>query len=65
MTANRWPTIQEILDHAREGILDETTATVWPDAETIEAMRKDLEQFRASRAAQQEAQRPRRRKHPA
>jgi hypothetical protein len=61
----KWLTIQESLDLIRQGIIDETTVTVWPDRATREAMRKDLEEFRASRAARQEAPRPKRRKRPA
>ena len=65
MTEKRWPTVQEILDRTREGIIDETTALVRPAPEDLAAMRQELEQLRASRAAQPEAQRPKRRKRPA
>jgi hypothetical protein len=54
MPGKRWPTIEETLQGAREGIIDDTTATTWPDAATVEAMRADLEQFRAKRGAASE-----------
>jgi hypothetical protein len=65
MPEKRWPTVQEILDRVQQGIIDETTALVRPTSEDLAAMRKDLEEFRASRAARQEAPRPKRRKRPA
>jgi hypothetical protein len=54
MPAKRWPTIEEGLRAVREGILDDSKVSSWPDPETVEAMREDLERFRAERQADQQ-----------
>jgi hypothetical protein len=51
MPAKRWPTIQEVLEHAREGLIDETTGTVRPTAEDRARIDADLEAFNAQRRA--------------
>ena len=53
MPAERWPSIEEALRTAREGVIDDTKVASWPDAATVEAMREDLERFRAKRLAEQ------------
>jgi hypothetical protein len=50
----RWTSIEDTIRLTREGVVDDTKVTVWPDAETVEAMRQDLEQFRAARRAEAE-----------
>jgi hypothetical protein len=54
MSGRRWPTIEESLHAARAGILDDSKVTWWPDRETVEAMRKDLAEWRAKRQAGQQ-----------
>jgi hypothetical protein len=62
----KWLTIQESLDLIRQGIIDETTVTVWPDRATREAMRKDLEEFQEKRRAERERPaKPKRTRRPA
>jgi hypothetical protein len=51
MADKRWHTIEETLRGAREGLINDTKVTIWPSREMVEAMRADLEQFRAKRAA--------------
>jgi hypothetical protein len=54
MIPKRWPTTQEAFSPERRNVLDDTKASVWPDPETVEAMREDLERWRAKRRARQQ-----------
>ena len=64
MGTERWPSIDEIVERARKGIIDESYMAVRPDPEMREAIRADLEQFHAKRGATTTrlARAPRRRK---
>jgi hypothetical protein len=55
MSAKRWPTPDESLRAAREGILDDAKVSSWPDPATVERMREDRERWRTSRRANQKA----------
>jgi hypothetical protein len=48
-----WPTVQEILDHARQGVLDETTGLGRPDPESRAAFRAEIAALKARRDAEQ------------
>ena len=66
MPARRWPTLDETLRRAREVIIDDSILRERPDAETLEAIRADLEQFEANyRAKQQAAKKPKAARQPA
>jgi hypothetical protein len=66
MAPGRWPTIDEVVERARQGIIDESYMTIRPDHGALEVMRADVEQFHAKRrAAGEQPQRPARRRKPA
>ena len=56
-----WPSIEETIRLAREGIIDDSILRARPDAETMKAIAADLEQFEAKYRAEQEAARQRKR----
>jgi hypothetical protein len=45
MPAKRWPTIEEVVERARQGLLDETTVTVPPTAEDRARIDAELKAF--------------------
>jgi hypothetical protein len=55
MSRKLWSSLEEIARAAREGIIDESRMRERPDAETLEAIRADLEQFEAKYHAKQQA----------
>ncbi|HLH25919.1 MAG TPA: hypothetical protein VK066_25655 [Chloroflexota bacterium] len=65
MADRRWPTVQEILDQARHGVLDETTGLVRPDPEARAAFRAEIAALKARRAARQKPPEPSRTRRPA
>ncbi len=47
MPGQRWPTLEETLRAAREGVVEDSMLRERPEPETLDAIRADLEQFEA------------------